>query len=99
MVVVFPIACITPTDTVPTRAYLTIIQTEINSNTISIAPTTSPTYGHLVLTVTPTTYISYGANAFSNPVNPGLNPIYEANATSDTICEVNLRHIIRQVHY
>ena len=77
-----PIACLTPTDTVPTRVYLTTIQTEINSNAISILSATSPTYRHLVLTVTPAIYISYGANIFSNHVNPGLSPIYEATTTS-----------------
>ena len=99
MVAAFPIACLTPTDTVPTRVYLTTIQTEINSNAISIASVISPTYGHLVLTVIPSTYASYGANAFTSPVNPGLNPTYEATATSDTIRETNHRHIICRVHY
>ena len=52
-----------------------------------------------MLTVTSAIYASYDTNTFSNHVNPGLNPIYEANTISDTLCEVNLRHIIHQVHY
>ena len=99
MVAAFPIACLNPTDTVPTRAYLTTIQTEINSNAISIVSATSPTYGHLVLTVTPSTYASYGTNAFTSPVNPDLKSTYDAAPLSDTIRDEDRMHIIHRVHY
>ena len=52
-----------------------------------------------MLTVTPATYVSYGANNISDPVNLGLIPAYEATALSDTIPKANHRHIIRRVHY
>ena len=98
-VAAFPISCLTPTDTFPARACLTTIEIKINNNTMSIASSTSPTYGHLVLTVSPSTYTSYNANAFVSPINPGLNPAYDATASSDTILEQNYRHIICRVHY
>ena len=99
MAAVLPITCITPTDTVPTLVYLTTIQTELNSNDMSIASTTNPTYGNLVLTVPSDTYLTYGYNTFTAPVNPGLNTIYEDNASSNTMIEANIRHIIQRIHY
>ena len=95
----FPIACLNPTTTVPTRAYLTNIQTELNSNAMSIASLTSPTYGHLVLSLTPATYAGYGANPFAAPANPGLNPTIIDNSTYIVITEANCYHLIERVHY
>ena len=99
MAAAFSIACLAPTDTVPTWVYLTTIQTEINSNAISIKSLTNPTYGYLVLTVTPATYTSYGANTFLSPDNSGLNPTYEVTASSNIICEANRRRIFLPAHY
>ena len=96
---VLPITCITPTDIVPTLVYLTTIQIELNSNTMSIASTTNPTYGNLVLTVPSDTYLTYGDNTFTAHVNLGLNTIYEDNASSNTMIEANIRHIIQRIHY
>ena len=79
MLAVCPIASLTPATSVLTRAYLTIIQSKINSNAISISLTMSLTYGHLMLNVTPTIYASYGANTFPVPNNPGLNPKIDQN--------------------
>ena len=45
------------------------------------------------------TYVSYVANTFLFFVNPGLNPTYQATASSCTIREVNRKHIICWVHY
>ena len=95
MTAAFFIACLTPATSVPTRAYLTTIQAELNSDAMNIASTTSPTYGHLVLTVTPATYVGYGANAFPAPINPGLNPtIIAVNPTASQIAETNCQHLL-----
>ena len=99
MAAAFPIACLTPTNSVPTRTYLTTIQAELNSDAMSIASTTCPTYGHLVLTVTPATYAGYGANAFPAPANPGLNPVIAANPTGPQISEANRVHLLQRSHY
>ena len=99
MAAAFPIACLTPTNSVPTRTYLTTIQAELNSDAISIASTTCPTYGHLVLTVTPATYAGYGANAFPAPANPGLNPVIAVNPTAPQIAEANRQHLLLRSHY
>ena len=99
MAAAFPIACLTPTTGVPTRAYLTQTQKDINSNVMSIPSTVDPTYGHLVLVVTPATYAAYGANPFAPPVNPGLNPVVAGNATSIVINEANRRHLLERNHY
>ena len=83
MAATFPIACLTPTTSIPTCAYLTTTQEELNIDSMSIASTTSPTYGHLVLTITPVTYAGYGANVFLAPTNPGPNStIIAANPTA-----------------
>ena len=74
MVAIYMIACITPTNSVPTRVYLTIIQIEINSNDMSMVSSTSPTYGHIVLNITPSIYAGYVTNVFPIPVNSGLDP-------------------------
>lgn len=79
MAAAFPITCLTPVTSVSTRFYINIIQSELNSNAMSISPSTSPTYGHLVLTVTPAIYVGYGANAFATPSNPGLNSTIVGN--------------------
>ena len=99
MAAVFPISCITPTTGVPTRVYLTQNQKEINSNAMIIASTTHPTYGHLVLVVTPAIYTADGANPFDEPANPGLNPTIIENSTVIVINESNRRHLIVQTHY
>ena len=66
---------------------------------MSIASTTSPTYGYLVLTVMPETYVTYATNAFPAPVNSGVNPTYAAGVLSDTIREANRRHLIHWTNY
>ena len=95
MIAEFLITCLTPATSVPTCAYLTTIQAELNSDAMSIASTTSPTYGHLVLTVTPSIYVGYGDNAFPAPANPGLNAtIIAANPTASQIAETNCQHLL-----
>ena len=98
MAAAFSIACLTPTDIVPPRAYLTIIQKVLNSNAMRIASATSNTYGNLVQTVTPITYAT-GANDFQAPINPFLNSKYTAYTSSGTIHEATRRQIIRRTHY
>ena len=100
MAAAFSAVCLTPATSVPTRAYLTIIQSELNSNAMSIASTTITTFGHLMLTVTPATYASYGANVFPVPNNPGLNPTIEQNnPTSQQIAEASHHHLLLRFHY
>ena len=100
MVAAFSITCLTPATSIPTQAYLTIIYSDLNSNAMSIASTTSPTYGHLALTATPATYASYSANAFTTPNNPGLNPTIEQNnPTAQQIAEANCQHLLLCSHY
>ena len=64
-----------------------------------IASVTSPTYGHLVLTVTPAVYVTYGVKSFQAPVNPGLNPSYADDTSTDPIRESNCRHTICRVYH
>ena len=99
MTATFPIVCLTPINTIPTWVYLTKIQTELNSNATSIVSATSPTYGYLVLTVTPATYVTYATNNFPAPINLGLNSTYAAEVLSDTIREASCRHLIHRAHY
>ena len=67
---------------------------------MSIASATSPTYGHIALTITPATYTIYNANTFPAPKNPGLNPkIEQNNPTAQQIAEANRQHLLLHSHY
>ena len=90
----FPVGSLTPLveDEPPSSATLQILQTELNSNAMSVPSTTSAGYGHLILTAPPLEYIILDPNPFLCPANPGLNPSHARNASEEEISETNRQH-------
>ena len=90
----FPVGTLTPLsdDGPPTFASLQVLQTELNSNAMSVPSTTSTGYGHLVLTVPPEEYAVVDPTDFPPPANPGLVPTYARNASAEAIAETNSQH-------
>ena len=96
----FPIKVLTPiaADQGPNHTNLTILQSELNSDAMSI-PSTLTTFGHLVLTVTTPVYITHCMNLFPPPLNLGLTPVHARNAPPETIAETNRQHRILREDY
>ena len=99
--ITFPIPSLTPIpeDIGPNFSNLTILQTELNSNAMSV-PSAISTKGHLVLTQSAFDYRTSdpGVN-FAPPPNPGLNPTHQRGASAEEIRERNRQHpLLRQDH-
>ena len=89
MAAAFPIACLTITNMVPTNAYLTILQREVNNNTMSIVSTSEIIFGHLWLSSTTVAYAVHRDVPYQIPINPGLVPNFPDQATGPQNTEAN----------
>ena len=90
----FPVGSLTPLseDEPPSSATLQVLQTELNSNAMSVPSTTSTGFGHLVLTAQPQDYVTFDTTDFPAPLNPGLNPVHSRGATAEELTESNRQH-------
>ena len=88
------------TDTKPTFATLTLLQTELNQNAQAIDSNAGGNLGHLVLTVENAKYLVMSNQvAFVVPVNPGDTPIIPAGASGPQITEANRVLLVNQHVY
>ena len=99
--ITFPISSLTPIpeDIRSNFSNLTLLQTELNSNAMSV-PSAINSKGHLVLTQSVFDYrASDPGVTFSPPLNTGLTTNHPRGATADEISERNRQYpLLRQDH-
>jgi len=74
----------------PTPATITLLQSELNGNAISVASNRGGgQFGHLALTLLGADYLAVSHVAFVTPPNPGNTPIHGDASTAHLITESN----------
>ena len=96
----FPTPTLTKIDGEPTFRTLQQLQSELNNNAIAIESNRgSGIHGHLILTVTPATYLMMTEEEFDIPPNPGTAPAHVARASQFDITEANRKHQEARTEY
>jgi len=84
----------------PTPATMTLLQSELNGNTISVASNRGGgQFGHLALTLLGADYLAVAHEAFVTPPNPGDTPIHGEAPTAHQITESNRAFLAAKSEY
>lgn len=94
----FVVTDLTPITDKPTRASLRAIQTELNTNAMSV-PTNESTLGHLSLTMDATAYLQKATKAFPVPPNPGSGPTIARAASDAAIKQAHFEYKTKKAEY
>ena len=94
----FVVTDLTPITVTPSRVTLQIMQTELNTNTMSI-PTNASLLGHLALTMNATAYARKSATALPVPTNPGTGPTIAEKSSTATINQAHFDWKIKKSQY
>jgi hypothetical protein len=84
----------------PTPATMTLLQSELNGNAISVASNRGGgQFGHLALTLSGANYLAVAHEAFVTPPNPGNTPIHGEAPTAHQITESNRAFLVAKSEY
>ena len=94
----FVVTDLTPITDTPTRVSLRSLQTDLNTNAMSV-PTNESILGHLALTMNSTAYLQKATTAFPVPTNPGSGPTMARTATDAVIKQAHFEYKTKKAEY